>query len=439
MYSQLSAGQQQALENQECPHCHSRGQVRQIFTRNGPTVKCGACGKKVYRPRGRAVARGGSITTSGDSGGQTEMSVQPTGHGESQQGQQEGQQEGSGQQQSGQTGQMQSGQMAQAAAKALNKPLSQAAQEAFSKIEQVVREEMRKKLETALQQMEQEKKEMKEQLEQQVEEQVESLRPQTIQVTVKDEATKQETQTEIKNAHPMLAEVLRRINCGIRNFLLVGPSGSIKTTIVEQVAEALSLPYSVTHWTAGTTEGTVLGRMTPDGKYLPSAYVTAFEMASVHNWDEFDAADPNVPICANSGLANGKLFLPARIGNEKAIRHARAYLFATANTWGVGADMMFVGRNQMDASTKSRFAGGMIFVDYDTKLEASLVPEDELRDAFWGIRSNILAHKLRRVWGTRELLEGAKLYRGGYTVEETLRVLTTGFTPDEMMKVGIPV
>src|SRR4029077_910388 len=103
-------------------------------------------------------------------------------------------------------------------------------------------------------------------------------------------------------------------------------------------------------------------------------------------------------------------------------RHKQAYLFATANTWGVGADMLFVGRNQMDAAFRSRFAGGMFYVDYSSDLEIQLVPEQSYREVFWNIRQAIYTHKLRRIWGTRELIRGALLLRHGYAMGEVFTV-----------------
>lgn len=414
MYSQLSSTQQAVLETGDCPHCHQHGNMRQVWTRNGPTVRCDSCGKKVYRPRGRAVSGGGAGTAGGGSKSQQ-------------------QDENSSDGQSSQAA-------AQAASQSIGKPLSQAAQEAMSKIEQALRQEMQRQLEKerqeAQQELEQRKQEMEQELAAQVEQQVESLRPKEILVK-RQEADGSQQVTSIPNAHPLLAEVLRRISAGLVNFLLVGPSGSGKTTLVRQVAEALNLPYSVTPWSAGLTEGGVLGRLTPDGQYLPSAYVLAFEQASVHNWDEIDAADPNVPLCANSGIENGEIFLPARVSKPRAQRHAQAYLFATANTWGIGADMLFVGRNQMDAAFRSRFAGGMFYCDYSPDLEAQLVPEDDYRETFWQIRERIYEHKLRRIWGTRELIRGALLLRHGYSMPEVFQVLTTGFLPDEKQKMGV--
>jgi len=282
---------------------------------------------------------------------------------------------------------------AQAASQAVGKPLSPAAVEAINKIDRAVREQVQKMLQQKMQQIQQKQEQLeqetRDQLEQTVEAKVQSLKPTEIIVKREEQDGMITTQT-VQNAHDLLEEILRRVKCGIRNFLLVGPSGAGKTTLLKQLSEALGVPYSATPWSGGTTEGAVLGRPHADGKgYSPSSFVVAFEQASVHNHDEIDAADPNVPICMNSGIENGEIFLPARVSNPRALRHAMAIIGATANTWGMGADMMFVGRNQIDAAFRSRFAGGMLYCDYSAKLETQLVPEDEYREKFWEIRSRI--------------------------------------------------
>jgi len=323
----------------------------------------------------------------------------------------------------------------------MGKPLSQAAQQAIDKIDRAVRQEASKALQEKLLQVqraaERQQQEIEQNVAERIEQAVEALRPKEI-VIKKEEQDGSVTTNTVPNAHPLLGEILRRVKCGIRNFLLVGPSGAGKTTLLKQLSEALGLPYSATPWSGGTTEGAVLGRPHADGKgYSPSSFVVAFEQASVHNHDEIDAADPNVPICMNSGIENGEIFLPARVSNPRALRHAMAIIGATANTWGQGADMMFVGRNQIDAAFRSRFAGGMLYCDYSQDLEMQLVPEQGYLKNFWTIRAAIFQHRLRRIWGTRELIRGALLLRGGYAEREVFTVLACGFTPDELQKVGL--
>lgn len=487
MYSQLSSSQQQVLDSGTCPHCHKTGTVEERQTRNGPTVLCVECGKKVYRPRGRAVSKldglvaGSASNVASSSADNVHTNAQQTAPAprandslngplaqSAAQGSQDFQQQntptcpkcganmvlrtgkygqffgcvrypkcdGTAKAQQQTTGTQQQ-QVAQAASNAMGKPLSSAAQDALNKMQAAVESTMTAQLQQQLQQLQKEKDEMQQQLQQALKDAVESLRPKQLEVTVNDASTKQTQVNVVQNAHPLLDEIIFRYNkCGIRNFLLFGPSGSCKSTIAKQLAQALGRKYTMTPWSGGTTEGAILGRQTPDGQYLPSAFVQSFETNDVHNWDELDRADPNVPLCANSAIENGDIFLPARTHNQHALRHPDFILIATANCLD-GANMMYVGSNQADAALKSRFSGGLFYVGYDRKLEESLVPEDALRIPFWAIRDAAEQHKLRRIWGTRELLRGRQLLLGGKTVRQVLEALTVAWTPDELSKVGL--
>lgn len=421
MYSNLSTTQQAVLDSKTCPHCHTKDSVSERWTRNGPTVQCSACKKRVYRPRGRAVSGGGGgVSHTPDAkvdmieGHDPQAQSVPSS--------------------SSNSGPATAGQAIKAAEQNIGKPLSQQAKDAMSKIEQALRNELGKEVQRLQQEARDEATQRQEELKQQVEDEVATLRPTEVIVKSRD-ASGSEQSVTVPNAHKLLPELLRRFACGIRNFLLVGPSGSGKSTVAKQLSTALNVPYGFLPWSGDTTPGTVLGRPSPDGSsFKLSVWLeTYYQTFSVFNHDELDGADPNVPICMNSAVENGEVYLPTGVVR----RHVDHVVIATANTWGIGADMLYCGRNQLDAAVRDRFVGGMFYVDYDSDLERSLVPEKEYLQAFWDVRAKIGEHRLRRVWGTRALIRGASLFRGGYSLGEVLRALTVGFTADELGKLGI--
>lgn len=239
----------------------------------------------------------------------------------------------------------------------------------------------------------------------------------------------------------VLDAVLKCLKAGLTNILLVGPAGAGKTKLAHQVAEAVGRPFAELSCTSGMPEWHLVGRATPnlttgDQNYAPSAFVKAYEEGGVFLLDEIDAADPNVILVMNSALANGQMSLPARVANPIAKRHPDFVLIAAANTFGNGANRQYVGRNQLDASTLSRFACAVIEVDYDHKLEESLVADRTVLNKVWAIREKVTALGLRRVVGTRELLAVARLVHSGETMSMAIEALTTGWTPDEKTKVG---
>ncbi len=249
-------------------------------------------------------------------------------------------------------------------------------------------------------------------------------------------------------AHKALPNVLHRISAGLQNILLVGPAGTGKTTLGLQVAEALGLSFASVSCSAGMSEGVLLGRLLPTGEggrfeYSEAPFIHQYENGGVFVLDEVDAADANVLLVLNSALANGHLDVPNRLQSPTARRHKDFILIAVANTYGTGADRMYVGRNQLDAAFLSRFAGCVVDVGYDKDLERTLAANILGEQAqswlgqVWTMREQLESLKIRRVWGTREMLHGAKFVKQGDSHTSALQALVVGWTKDEIQKVGL--
>ncbi len=256
---------------------------------------------------------------------------------------------------------------------------------------------------------------------------------------------------EIKGkTHKALSQIMRRIKAGHLNIFVAGPTGSGKTTLAQQVAEALNRPYASVSCTAGMPEWHLLGRALPnlqDGttNYEISRFVHCYENGGIFLLDEGDAADPNVLIVLHEALSNGHMNVPARIGNTVAKRHPDFVLIFAANTWGNGANRVYVGRNQLDGATRSRFACAKVFIDYDRELESAIASAyltmagaaAALLSRFWSVRSKVEELKLQQPVGTRELTAICKTIASGESVETAFDDLATDWTPDERSKCGI--
>lgn len=177
-------------------------------------------------------------------------------------------------------------------------------------------------------------------------------------------------------AHPQLEKVVRKLAIGQPVFC-PGPTGSGKSFLAKQAAEALGLEFYTVGCSIGMTEGSLVGRSQPEGAngafvYTVTPFMRAYEKGGLFLIDEIDAADSSVLLCINNAIANGLLDLAGRHHNPRAKMNADFRVIAAANTFGRGADRMYVGRNALDESTLDRFRAGVVAVEYSRELEASL-------------------------------------------------------------------
>jgi hypothetical protein len=191
-------------------------------------------------------------------------------------------------------------------------------------------------------------------------------------------------------------------------ILMVGPAGCGKTTIAEHVAKALQLPFYITSTINDTHE--LMGFVDGHGKYHDTPFRNAFERGGVWCADEIDAWDASALLAANSALANGLCTFPDLA--EPLRRHADFRMVATANTFGTGADRVYVGRNELDAASLDRFA--TVDVDYDLDLERMFANgADEWLDNVWRIRKIVQEKRIRHVVSSRAIAMGAAALRIG--------------------------
>jgi cobaltochelatase CobS len=209
--------------------------------------------------------------------------------------------------------------------------------------------------------------------------------------------------------HAVFPDVLACIGAG-EHVYLVGPAGSGKTTLADQVAKALNLPFRFCG--ALDSKYALTGFRDAHGHVARTPFRDAYEHGGVFLLDEIDASHPSVPLTLNAALANGHHDFPDAIVS----RHPDFRCIAAANTYGAGADRVYVGRNQLDAATLDRFA--MIPMDYDEKLEAHIGadrPEWVRRVQAFRAAARKLA--LRIVVSPRATIRGIRLLAAGLPME----------------------
>lgn len=265
------------------------------------------------------------------------------------------------------------------------------------------------------------------------------LKPEVKEIVVK--VADRPAITMEERVHEKFAEILD-LAAQHMEILMIGPAGCGKSHLAEQIAKALGLRFGSISCSAGMSEGQITGRLIPTGdggrfEYRRSQFVEFYEEGGVFLLDEIDAADANVLLVINQALANGHLPVPNRITNPQAKRHPDFVLIAAANTFGNGANRMYVGRNQLDESTLDRFRIGQVVMDYDRELEKSILSDSVLLAGLWSIRRKAADCQLRRVVSTRFIAKAATMKAAGWTSEKIIGQLVCGWTQDERSKVGV--
>lgn len=232
--------------------------------------------------------------------------------------------------------------------------------------------------------------------------------------------------------HAIFPRALRAIGAG-ENLMLVGPAGSGKTTIAEQIATALKLDFYMTG--AVDSPYKLTGFRDAQGRYEPTAFRRAFERGGLFLFDEIDASSPQALLTFNAQLANGYGDFP----DGMVKRHADFRCIAAANTYGSGRDRQYVGRNQLDAASKDRFV--YLAMDYDPKLERMLAGSDPVAEAWCAyvqaVRTSTRLLKILHVVSPRATLQGIRLLAAGDLLSDVIdSAVWRGLDPDQAEKVS---
>lgn len=216
--------------------------------------------------------------------------------------------------------------------------------------------------------------------------------------------------------HYLFPEILEAVDAGIP-AALIGPAGSGKSTCAGQIAKAIDKTYYLQNSVSGIHE--LAGYMDAHGRYHGTAFRTAFEKGGLLFLDEVDTSDASALKWLNTALANGHAMFP---DSELPVnRHSDFRMVIGANTFGTGADRIYVGANQLDASTLDRF----VFFDfgYDLQMEHLLANNQNWVDRVQALRNGAEKERARIVISPRASIYGSKLLAIGWkqeVVEERL-------------------
>jgi len=211
-----------------------------------------------------------------------------------------------------------------------------------------------------------------------------------------------------------------------RPIMLVGPAGSGKTTAGRQLAEAYGVPFYANSNSPMDTRMLAFGYMDAAGNYHPGYLYRAMKEGGVLLDDEVDSSNPAIMVSKNAAIENRFAQFP---NGETVEAHENFIYIGSANTYGRGADRMYVGRTQLDAATLNRF----VFVewDYDEDLEMQLSVNPDWTTFVQSVRRVVAEHKMRYVVSPRQSIAGGELLAAGIPEDDVRRMTVFPGWPQE--------
>ena len=234
--------------------------------------------------------------------------------------------------------------------------------------------------------------------------------------------------------HKAFLRLLELVNVALQspvpiNIWLVGPAGTGKTTAAEKIAEALGMPFYFNG--ALDTEYKLSGFVNAHGQVVSTAFRQAFVNGGVYLFDEVDSSLPRALLAFNTALANHHYDFPD--GVKK--RHAQFVCIAAANTYGLGADAVYVGRMKQDGAFLDRFI--QLRWDIDEDMERILAQHDEWVDYVQQIRQKVKTRGMQVVISPRASYFGATLLRAGIPKEDVIEYsVRKAMTEDQWRQVA---
>ena len=224
--------------------------------------------------------------------------------------------------------------------------------------------------------------------------------------------------------HKDFEKVLKLVDMNLP-VMLTGGAGAGKNFMLEQVANALGLSFYYT--STITQEYKLTGFIDGGGKYHETEFYKAFTQGGIFMLDEIDASIPECLVILNGAIANGYFDFPT--GREIANENFR--VVCAGNTVGLGADLVYTGRNVLDGATLDRFV--LVEIDYDPRIEENLCQDDTLREFLYDVRKSVKNNKINHIIGMRCFKYAYELLVNGFDKEFIVKsVILKGLQKDDI-------
>lgn len=224
-------------------------------------------------------------------------------------------------------------------------------------------------------------------------------------------AHNREHYSTLEGQHYQVKPLLETLGAGL-SAMIIGPTGSGKTRVTKPVAVALGCKhYAIRQVNKQTGTHDLIGFNNSGGQYVPGVLTDVIKHGGLAVIDEMDNGNSNV-LMIIKGICSGHINMP--YGPQDV--HPDCRLMCTANTWGLGPDREYVGRNALDVALLNEFV--CIEWPYDTDAEKAWAKETYIRvdkphitpvqfnkfcDRFQKMREYAESNKIRVIFSTRNL------------------------------------
>lgn len=173
-------------------------------------------------------------------------------------------------------------------------------------------------------------------------------------------------EVDLKNKHQEFANSMRTLLL-FKKLLLVGPTGSGKTTIAGQIAKELKLNYAKYSCNDESTKYELTGFERLDGSYLEPDFINLYKNGGVFLVDEYDAMPNSMALFFNGIIDDSsEIYLPFK--GETITKHKDFYIIFSGNTHGTGS-FEYNAREAQDKALLDRLKMCKVWIDYDPVLE----------------------------------------------------------------------
>jgi len=236
------------------------------------------------------------------------------------------------------------------------------------------------------------------------------------------ETTQQNIVLEIATSDPLVVQEVRGQHCQLKPLIevmgsgepamIIGPTGSGKTRVTHAVKDALGCKhYAIRQVNKQTATHDLIGFNNATGNYVSGVFTKIIQEGGLAVIDEIDNGNSNV-LMIIKGILSGHIYMPYGMQEVNPACH----LMCTANTWGLGPDREYVGRNALDVALLNEFV--CVEWPYDANAEklwtlglykSVVEPKitetqfDKFIERFQAMREYAENHKIRVIFATRNL------------------------------------